>query len=132
MSASAPSAPSGKRQGQPPACTEVCPTGALTFGPRAALLEEAKKRIYQNASTYVPHIYGEQEAGGTSWLYISDAPLDQIGLKAGVDHAPYPQLANTALGAVPMILTLWPPILMGLHALSKRREDAARTEERHD
>jgi formate dehydrogenase iron-sulfur subunit len=119
-------------EGQPPACTEVCPTGALTFGFRKDLLEEAKKRIYQNPGTYAPHIYGEHEAGGTSWLYISDVPLDQVGLKAGVDLAPYPQLADTALGAVPMILTLWPPILMGLHALSKRRADAASTEASHD
>ena len=119
-------------QGQPPACTEACPTGALTFGLRKDLLEEAKKRIYQTPGAYTPHIYGEHEAGGTSWLYISDVPLDQVGLKAGVDLAPYPQLADTALGAVPMILTLWPPILMGLHALSKRRADAASTEASHD
>mgnify|MGYP006198488195 CR=1 FL=1 len=38
--------------------------GALTFGTRAELLEEAKRRIYQNTGTYTPHVYGEHEAGG--------------------------------------------------------------------
>jgi Fe-S-cluster-containing dehydrogenase component len=111
-------------QGLPPACTEVCPSGALTFGTRAALIEEAKLRIYQNPTQYVHHVYGEHEAGGTSWLYISDVDLDRLGMPGDLDGTPRPQLANTALGAVPMILTLWPPILMGLHAITKRRETA--------
>jgi Fe-S-cluster-containing dehydrogenase component len=108
-------------KGLPPACAENCPTGALTFGTRGALVEEAKLRIYQNPDAYVHHVYGEHEAGGTSWLYISDVPLEQLGLPGGLDSTPFPKLAGTALAAVPMILTLWPPILMGLHALSKRR-----------
>jgi formate dehydrogenase iron-sulfur subunit len=112
-------------QGLMPACTEVCPSGALTFGKRSELLEEAKTRIYQNPTQYVHHIYGEEEAGGTSWLYISDVPLESLGMPAGLEKAPYPQLASTALGAVPMILTLWPPILMGLHAITKRREEGS-------
>ena len=68
------------------------------------------------------------EAGGTSWLYISDVPLEQLGMPEGLDQSSYPQLASTALGAVPMILTLWPPILMGLHAITKRREEEGRHE----
>ena len=121
--------------GLPPACTEVCPSGALTFGKREALLEEAKLRIYQNPDRYVHHVYGEHEAGGTSWLYISDVPLDQLGLPGGLDETPYPKLASTALAAVPMILTLWPPILMGLHAMTKRTADepgASDAEGRHE
>ena len=108
-------------KGLPPACAEACPTGALTFGTRGNLLEEAKLRIYQNPDAYVHHVYGEHEAGGTSWLYISDVPLETLGLPAGLDSTPYPELASTALAAVPMILTLWPPLLMGLYAMSKRR-----------
>jgi formate dehydrogenase iron-sulfur subunit len=30
--------------GLEPACTSVCPSGALSFGKRAALLDEAKRR----------------------------------------------------------------------------------------
>jgi Fe-S-cluster-containing dehydrogenase component len=108
-----------------PACTEVCPSGALTFGKRSELLEEAKTRIYQNPDKYVHHVYGELEAGGTSWMYLSDVPLEKLGMPEGLDQSSYPQLASTALGAVPMILTLWPPILMGLHAITKRREEGS-------
>jgi Fe-S-cluster-containing dehydrogenase component len=111
--------------GLPPSCTEVCPSGALTFGTRGALIEQAKLRIYQNPDKYVHHVYGEREAGGTCWLYISDVDLDRLGLPGDLGETPRPELASTALAAVPMILTLWPPILMGLHAITKRRDEAA-------
>jgi formate dehydrogenase iron-sulfur subunit len=113
-------------EGKMPACAENCPTGALKFGTRAALLEEARTRIYQNPDKYVHHIYGDQEAGGTSWLYISDLPLERLGLKGGLDPAAYPELSQTALAAVPMVLTLWPPVLMGLYAINRRRAEVAR------
>ncbi len=122
-----------QKNGGMAACAENCPTGALKFGEREALLEEARLRIYQNPDKYVHHVYGEHEAGGTSWLYISDVPLEKLGLKAGLDDAAYPQLATTALAAVPMVMTLWPPVLMGLYAINRRREVTERrdAEETH-
>jgi NAD-dependent dihydropyrimidine dehydrogenase PreA subunit len=119
-------------KGLKPACTEVCPSGALTFGKRSELLEEAKTRVYQNPTQYVHHVYGEHEAGGTSWLYVSDVPLEKLGLPAGVEEKPYPELAATALGAVPMILTLWPPILMGLRAITRRPDEHQGQEGHHE
>ncbi len=117
--------------GQPPACTEVCPSGALQFGTRAELLEEAKTRIYQHPDKYVHHVYGELEAGGTSWLYISDVPLERLGMKSGLSTTPYPDLTKTALSAVPVVLTLWPPLLMGLYTFSQRKT-RVRTHEEAD
>lgn len=112
-------------QGLPPACTEVCPSGALTFGKRSDLLEEAKTRIYQNPDKYVHEIYGESEAGGTSWLYISDVPFASLRLPQGLEKKAYPELADGALSAVPFVVTLWPPLLMGLYTFSKRRDEVA-------
>jgi len=98
----------------------------LLFGEREALLEEARTRIYQKNGRYVRHIYGEREAGGTSWLYITDVPFQSLGLRADVGTTPYPELTRTALSAVPFVMTLWPPLLMGLYAFSKRRNEEAR------
>lgn len=108
-------------KGEPPACAEVCPSGALRFGKRGELLEAARERIYQSPDRYVHHIYGEHEAGGTSWLYISDVPFESLALPAGVQERPYPELAATAMSAVPFVMTLWPPLLMALYAFSRDR-----------
>lgn len=66
-------------RGGVPACVEMCPVEALTFGPRSELLEIAHKRIADNPRRYVDHVYGETEVGGTSWLYIADRSFSQLG-----------------------------------------------------
>jgi formate dehydrogenase iron-sulfur subunit len=114
-----------KRQaeGKKPACAEACPTGALAFGKRGALLELAKFRVYRQPERYYHHIYGEHEAGGTDWLYISDVPFERLAMKRVRDE-PYPDKVQGALSAPPFVMTLWPPLLMGLYAFSKRRAEA--------
>jgi formate dehydrogenase iron-sulfur subunit len=118
-------------KGQQPACADICPSGALQFGNRDALLEEARTRIYQNPDRYVHHVYGESEAGGTSVLYITDVPFERLGFKTTVAERSYPAMTQTALAAVPFILTLWPPVLMGLYAINKRRDGVAAESEAH-
>jgi hypothetical protein len=109
-------------EGKPPACVANCPGEALQFGKRSDLLAEARKRVYAPDSKYVPHIYGEHEAGGTSWMYVSDRPFAAFGLPEGVGERSYYENTRGALGAVPFVITLWPPLLMGLYAARKREE----------
>lgn len=62
-----------------PACAHTCPTGAITFGDRAAMLTEAETRIA--AGGYENYIYGKDEGGGTSVFIIADKhPIDDLGL----------------------------------------------------
>ena len=69
-------------EGRVPACVESCPTGALKFGRRETLLFEAHSRVKSRPDRYVNHIYGEKEAGGTAWLYLSDVPFENLGFKS--------------------------------------------------
>jgi len=112
-------------KGLKPACTEVCPSGALSFGRRGELLDEAKRRIYGTPGKYATHIFGEHEAGGTSWLYITapDVDLGALAFRTDAPKKPIPDLVQGALGAPPFVMTLWPPLLMGLYAFSRRREE---------
>jgi Fe-S-cluster-containing dehydrogenase component len=112
-------------QGKSPACAEVCPSGALTFGKRKALLETAKTRIYRDPERFVHEVYGEHEAGGTSWLYVSDVPFEKLGFKTDVAHRPYPELTWGSLSVVPLVMMLWPPLLMALGMFARRREEHA-------
>lgn len=112
------------KKGQQPACVEACPEDALTFGTRRELLEEAKRRIYQNPDDYVHHIYGEHEVGGTGYLYLAAVPFDQIGFRTDLGTTPYPEYTKDFLYGVPVVLLLWPAILYGISSATKRSEES--------
>ena len=77
-------------RGQKPGCTSVCPTGAVTFGPRTVLLAEAKRRIKENPGRYYQdRVYGETDNGGTQALYLSRVPFHELGLpELGAESVP--------------------------------------------
>ena len=102
---------------KPPACVEACPMEALSFGYRDELLRVARKRIENAPGTYQPDIYGEYEAGGTSWLYISPAPFDQAGFDPGVPRQPILHYVKDFLAVVPMVLTIWPGLFAGIYLM---------------
>jgi Fe-S-cluster-containing dehydrogenase component len=107
-------------EGKLPACVENCPAEALTFGTRRELIKEARRRIHENPELYVDHIFGEHEAGGTSFLYLSPVPFDELGFDTNVQKSSYPELSKGFLYSVPTIFVLWPTILMGLHQATKK------------
>jgi len=75
-------------EGKPPACVEVCPVEALVFGPRTELLELARNRIRRNPDRYLPHVFGEYDGGGTSWLMLADRDFQEVHLPALADTSP--------------------------------------------
>jgi formate dehydrogenase iron-sulfur subunit len=108
-----------------PACTAACPTGATLFGERDALLAEARKRIQARPDTYINHIWGEHEVGGTSVLYISDVELVSAGWPARLpDHA-VPDLAKRVLGTVPTTFLTVGAAMAGIHWIVQRRDKRA-------
>jgi hypothetical protein len=115
--------------GKLPGCVESCPTQALTFGRREDLLKMARERIRKFPERYENHIYGENEMGGTSWLYISGVPFNEVGLREDLGVTPAPALTKGALGAVPMVVGLWPVLLTGVYAMTKRKEKVAAAEQ---
>jgi formate dehydrogenase iron-sulfur subunit len=75
--------------GQMPACVQSCPMEVMTFGKRSELLGLARARLQEHPGRYVPHVYGEHEVGGTSWLYLASVPFREIGLpKLGTHPIP--------------------------------------------
>ncbi len=89
-----------------PACAAACPTGTLKFGARATLLTEAKARIHARPDRYVDHLYGEREAGGTAWLYLSSRPFSELKLAEGVPTEDLPSLTRMALQVIPAVVTV--------------------------
>ena len=67
--------------GLAPACVATCPTDALMYGEREALIQEAHNRIAAHPGRYISdHVYGEFENGGTSYLILSHVPFGELGL----------------------------------------------------
>ncbi len=105
-------------EGKAPACVSACPKEAMAYGKREDLLLMARERIRSSAARQVtastegaadaastpagdaaagngaaplpllPYIYGEREAGGTSWLYVASHPFESLGLLRLPPEAP--------------------------------------------
>jgi len=115
-------------KGLPPACAEACPTGATKYGDRDALVKEAYERMAAEPGKYVPRIYGLEEAGGTSILYLSSVPFEQLGFNTTLSKEPLPELTMSALEKIPGVVSLGGVMLFGIYWLTKRRDEVARLE----
>jgi formate dehydrogenase iron-sulfur subunit len=106
-----------------PACVKACPADCLRFGTRDEMLQDARSRISGHPDKYVDHIYGENEAGGTSVLYLSSVPFEKLGFPS-VEAKSYPSLSRLALHAVPPAVLALGALLGGVYSLLKRRKSA--------
>jgi formate dehydrogenase iron-sulfur subunit len=77
------------KEGLLPACVEICPVEALTYGKRRDLIEVADKRIKLYPDRYINKIYGFTEVGGTSWMYLANTEFEKLDFpKLGDSPAP--------------------------------------------
>ncbi len=116
------------KNGQQTACSEVCPTGATKFGDRDELIAEAIERMKAEPGKYVEKIYGQKEIGGTSILYISPVPFEQLGFKTNLQETPLPQLTWDVLSKIPNIVTIGGAALYGIYWITNRREEVRQAE----
>jgi formate dehydrogenase iron-sulfur subunit len=98
---------------------------AAVFGEREDLLREAETRLRQEPSKYIQQIYGKQEVGGTSVLYLSAVPFEALGLPINLPHDALPMYTYRALSKIPNVVTIGGALLCGIWWISKRREEVA-------
>ncbi len=105
-------------RGEAPACAQMCPTNCFTFARRDELIQLAHEKIAAEPKTYYDHVYGETEAGGTSWLYLTSLPPEELDLLALPDK-PVPQLTESLQHGI-FKFGIPPMLLYGLLALAKK------------
>jgi formate dehydrogenase iron-sulfur subunit len=117
--------------GMMPACATACPTGALKFGEREALIEEAHSRIETSKTTdptgvgrYFDHVYGEKEVGGTAWMYISSVEMTELDFPS-LSEEPVTKNARTAMGLLPYYATGMLALMAGIYFITKRKQKIA-------
>ncbi len=108
-------------EGKATACATVCPTGATLFGDRDSLVREARTRVAMGPSRYVDHVYGLEEAGGTSVILLAGVPFSQLGLPGDLPREPLPMLTWRVLSKLPDIVVVAAVALFGIHWITKRR-----------
>jgi formate dehydrogenase iron-sulfur subunit len=112
-----------QENGMEPACVKACPTDALVYGERSELIAEAESRIRNRPGKYVNHIYGKEEAGGTSWMYLSPVPFQDLGFP-DLGPEPVPELSEgLAVYGTPSMLVGVTAVLGGLYWFTKRRAE---------
>jgi formate dehydrogenase iron-sulfur subunit len=116
------------KAGQPTACAEACPTGATTCGDRDALVAEARRRLAAKPDGYYQRIYGLEEVGGTSTLFLAAVPFGQLGMRANQPNTPLPQLTWRVLSRTPDIGTMAAAALGGIYWITHRRQEVAAAE----
>jgi formate dehydrogenase iron-sulfur subunit len=117
------------KDGLEPACAAACPVGALVFGERESLVAEAENRIRSNPDKYVNHIYGKEELGGTSMLYLSHIPFEELGLPT-LGSEPVTRLSEVvATYGTPSVALSVATLLGGLYYWFTRREKSIEAEE---
>ena len=95
------------KRGGKPACAAICPVEAISFGKRRQIIQVARQRIKNDPGRYLNRIYGEYEVGGTSWLYISGEPFENLGFLS-LPSQPIPHLTETIQHG--LFKYLWAPL----------------------
>ena len=115
------------KDGKKPACATTCPT-AISYGERGELIKEARRRMQSRPEKYLQRLYGEEEAGGTSVLYLTSLPFKELGLKP-VTHRPLPSYTWQALRLVPGVFLTVGGSLSLLSWFTHRKERLQKEEE---
>lgn len=115
------------KEGKYSACCEFCPTGASIFGKVVDLRDEAKRRLTlepgstyeypvqtvdssyrlrQRVSSYLNHVYGMNEAGGTQYLLLAGVPFDWIGFNKNIAETALPDLTWKYISKIPAVIAI--------------------------
>jgi formate dehydrogenase iron-sulfur subunit len=121
--------------GEQPACAATCPTDAIKFGERGAMLELAYQRLHAEPDKYVQHVYGEHEHGGTSTFYISPVPFEELGLPAAEGEESPAHLNRLVTHGTPVVAAGVALAMAGAYlTIERQRKDnaAAEAEDVHE
>ncbi len=120
--------------GLTPACVRTCASGGLYFDDREKVLAEAENRLRENPGRYVDHIYGKEEAGGTSWLYLSAIPFAELGFNTKISGVPLPSLTWASLAKIPYAVGGLAVLLSAIAYIRNRgsRAESGKGEEHHE
>lgn len=118
-------------KGEIPACVDICPVESMIFAPINEVISLAQRRIKRYPERYEEHIYGLEEVGGTSWIYLTAIDSRKLNF-VELNKKPVPGTVESIQHGIfayfvpPIALYAW---LGGIMWISKRKKDKQNTEE---
>ncbi|WP_299983425.1 4Fe-4S dicluster domain-containing protein [Desulfobacula sp.] len=114
-------------KGEVPACIEACPEDVQTIGPRSEILEQA----HALAKEMNGYIYGEHENGGTSTIYVSPVPFDELNnnIEKGDGQAHFEKVENKMASGNNIAKAMLIAPLAGIAAAAGKFYKAAKEDE---
>lgn len=109
--------------GMAPACIKTCPTGTLFYDDHDKVVAEAKRRLGAEPGKYVEHIYGMEEVGGTSWMYLSAVPFAELGFNTDLRKEPLPALTWQYISHIPALFGVVFVAGIGAWVITRRNEN---------
>ncbi|HKJ04554.1 MAG TPA: 4Fe-4S dicluster domain-containing protein [Geopsychrobacteraceae bacterium] len=115
------------KEGLEPACATACAM-AISYGPRDEMIKLAEQRLARYPDRYINKVYGKEEAGGTSVIYLTSLPFDELGFKS-VTLRPLPGYTWQALRMVPGVFLSVGGGLSAFSWITHRRERLKREQQ---
>jgi len=110
------------KAGIEPACSKTCAPGAILFGDRNELIGIAEGRIAARPDKYIGRVYGKDEAGGTSIMYISDTDFANLELTDGLENSKYSAYSWNALAKTPAVGVGAALLMAGFFFITNRKD----------
>lgn len=120
------------RKDELPYCANACRYEATVAGTRKELLAEARKRIAEDPDLYADHVWGENEIGGTSVLFLAPKNLDALGFPSVLGNDPLPERSRQQLKRIPGIVTIGGAALLAFWWITRRRDEVAQAERKEE
>jgi formate dehydrogenase iron-sulfur subunit len=119
------------KEGKLPACVNICPVEAIIYGPRSELIKIAREKIKKYPDRYIDYIYGENEVGGTSWLYLAGQDLIKSKVFPSLNVKPAPGVSESIQHGI--FAYFVPPaslyaLLAGIMWLNKKKKEKEEAE----
>jgi formate dehydrogenase iron-sulfur subunit len=93
------------------------------------LVEVARARLDAHPDRYYHQVYGLTEVGGTSVLFLSPVPFEELDFDTTVADFPLPDLTWRLLLHVPNVVLLGAGFLGATYWLYRRRDQVATAED---
>jgi formate dehydrogenase iron-sulfur subunit len=95
------------------------------------MIKLAEQRLSRYPDRYINKVYGKEEAGGTSVIYLTSLPFDELGFKP-VTLRPLPEYTWQALRLVPGIFLSVGGGLSALSWITHRRDRLNREQQQQE